>query len=604
MDLMKIFSKRINVLKKQISRKDRTSIKHPKKITRETLIILSLFIIPCMLTAGPSKSPQIEKDPTIITRAIDELKSKIPAWHEETDIPGMAIAVMDDEKIHWQQVYGHISRNKAKPITPVTIFSIQSMSKSFTALGVLFAVQDGLLDLDEPITTYLPDFTVNSIYEEHPQQKMTLRLLLAHRAGFTHEAPLGSNFDCRPHTFEEHVLSISDSWLRYPVGYRYSYSNLGIDLAGYILQKKAGMPFWEYIKRKVLDPLGMTSTTLNFDEIKKTKNRAIGHVAPQVDIPDGIPVDIPMIPAGGVYTNIPDMAKYLQFHINKGRINGKQILREDLIEEMHSVQFPERRQKAGYCLCLNKSFVSGTYFLHHGGGGYGFITSMTMYPELRIGVVTLTNLNHSRIHGGRIQEVINTLIEEKFCPTQVLPQKFDESAYTPINPNDERVKKIMGLYEINTKIGYKNEEFGIALGRDFYPLKMFLAKDGLVGTFGQFSELRFKPFIDGRPGTIVTLHRKSGDCCFYDFHKPADSQDMPGPNKREWQRYLGFYGMLTWGRMRGSGVSVTIKEGYLTWNGARCHEYLPGLFFNYNGEALDFRGTIPTARNIMLIKRR
>ncbi len=433
---------------------------------------------------------------------------------------------------------------------------------------------------------------------------MTLRLLLAHRAGFTHEAPLGSNYDCRPHTFEEHVLSISDSWLRYPVNYRYSYSNLGIDLAGYILQKKAGIPLWEYIKRIVLDPLGMTSTTLNFEEIKKTTNRAIGHVASHVNVPDGIPVDIPMIAAGGVYTNILDMAKYLQFHINKGRINGKQILREDLIEEMHSVQFPETRQKAGYCLCLNKSFVSGTYFLHHGGGGYGFITSMTMYPELKIGVVTLTNSNLSRIHGGRIQEVINTIIEEKFGPTQVLPQKFVESVYTSIDPNDERVKKIMGLYEVNTKIGYKNEEFGIALGIDFYPLEMFLGKDGLVGTLGQFSELRFKPFINGRPGTIVTLHRKSGDCRYYDFHKPDASQDKPGSNKPEWQRYLGSYGMLMWGRMRGEMVKVAIKDGYLTWNGARCHEYLPGLFFNYNGEDLDFRGTIPTARNIMLIKRR
>ena len=582
-------------------------MKHSKNLALITLVFLFLFIIPLILLADPSQSPRIEKDlsdPSIITRVIEELKSKIPSWFKETDIPGMAIAVVDDEKIHWQRVYGHTTRNKNRSIDLETIFSIQSMSKSFTALSILFAVQDGLLDLDEPITTYLPDFTVNSPYEEHPQQKMTLRLLLAHRAGFTHEAPLGGNFDCRPHTFEEHVLSISDSWLRYPVGYRYSYSNLGIDLAGYILQKKAGMPFWEYIKTKVLDPIGMTQTTLNFEEIKKTTNRAIGHVSPTSKIPDGIPVDIPMIPAGGVYTNIPDMAKYLQFHINKGRINGQQLLHKDLIEEMHTVQFPETRQKAGYCLCLLKSFVSGTYFLHHGGGGYGFITSMMMYPELKIGVVTLTNSNQSRVSGGRIQEVINTMIEEKFGPTQVLSQLFDEDPYTPIDPNDERVKKIMGLYSVNTKIGYKNEDFGIALGRDFYPLKMFLGREGLVGKFGQFSELRFKPFLNGRPGTIVTLHRKSGNCRYYDFHKPDASQDKPGPNRPEWQRHLGSYRILTWGRMGGGIVRVATRDGYLTWNGTRCHEYLPGLFFQYTGEALDFRGTIPTARNIMLIKRR
>jgi CubicO group peptidase (beta-lactamase class C family) len=579
-------------------------MRHSKNPALKTLIFLFLFIIPLILTADPSQSRKVEKDPSIITRVVEKLKSKVPGWFEATDILGMAIAVVDDEKILWQQVYGHTTRNKNRSIDPNTIFSIQSMSKSFTALGVLMAVQNGLVDLDESIITYLPDFTVNSIYEEDPQQKMTLRLLLTHRAGFTHEAPLGGNYDCRPHTFEEHVLSIANSWLRYPVGYRYSYSNLGIDLAGYILQKKAGMPFWEYIKTKVLDPLGMTQTTLNFEKIKKRTNRAIGHVSPKSLVPDGIPVDIPMIPAGGVYTNIPDMAKYLQFHIKKGQVNGNQLLRKDLIEEMHSVQFPETRQKAGYCLCLLKSFVSGTYFLHHGGGGYGFITSMTMYPELKIGVVTMTNSNNSRISGGRIQEVINKMIEEKFGPTQVLPKEFDKNLYTSIDPNDERVKKIMGLYGVNTKIGYKNKDFGIALGGDFNPLKMFLGREGLVGKFGQFSELRFKPSLNGKPGTIVTLHRKSGDCRYYDFHKPDVSLDKPGPNKPEWQKYLGSYRILAWGRMRGSIVRVATRDGYLTWNGTRCYEYLPGLFFQYTGEALDFRGTIATARNIMLIKSR
>ncbi len=114
------------------------------------------------------------------------------------------------------------------------------------------------------------------------------------------------------------------------------------------------------------------------------------------------------------------------------------------------------------------------------------------------------------------------MIEENFGPTQVLSRGFDEDPYTPIDPNNERFKKIMGLYGVNTKIEYKNEDFRI----------------------------------------------------------------------------------LTWGRMGGGIVRVATRDGYLTWNGNRCHEYLPGLFFQYTGEALDFRGTIPTARNIMLIKRR
>jgi CubicO group peptidase (beta-lactamase class C family) len=575
------------------------------KIEVKNIRILPAFLLFVLLfSCGPATSTQVEKDPALINRFVEELQSRIGRLYRKSDIPGMAVAVVDDEKILWKEVYGHTTRDESKAVDPETIFSIQSMSKSFTALGVLMAAQDGLLDLDEPITTYLPEFTVNSPFEKNPEKMMTLRILLAHRAGFTHEAPVGGNYDSRPHTFEEHILSISNTWLRYPVGYRYSYSNLGIDLAGFILQEKAGMPFWDYIKKKVLDPLGMSSSTLDFDEIKKRSNRAIGHVSAKRKVPGGIPVDIPMIPAGGVYTNILDMAEYLKFHINKGLVNGKQLLKKELLEEMHSVQFPEKKQKSGYGLCLNKSFVSQTYLLQHGGGGYGFITSMTIYPELKIGVVTLTNLEGSRISGGTVQQVINPMIMKKFGPTQVHPRDFDDTGLTPVSPEDERVKNMMGLYERNLWIGYKGKNIGVKQGRNSYPLEMYAGDEGLVGKFGENSEFRLKPALMGRPGTIVGLNRETGTCGFYDFQKPDAAVDKKGPNKPEWKKYVGVYNILVWGRMAGRTVRIETRDGYLTLDDTRCHEYLPGLFFQYNGEALDFRGTTPTYRNIMLIKRK
>ena len=103
-------------------------------------------------------------------------------------------------------------------MTADTIFSVQSMSKMFTATAVMQAVAAGRLDLDEPITTYLPGFTVHSAFEEHPERKITLRMLLSHTAGFTHEAPVGNNNELEPGDFDAHVRSISDTWLRFPVG--------------------------------------------------------------------------------------------------------------------------------------------------------------------------------------------------------------------------------------------------------------------------------------------------------------------------------------------------------------------------------------------------
>ena len=167
------------------------------------------------------------------------------------DIPGVSVCLIADDKT-WIEGFGVTDRHSNHRVRSDTLFSIQSTSKNFTATAIMLAVQQGILDLDEPITTYLPAFTVQSRFESVRQQMMTLRLLLSHRAGFTHEAPVGNNYEPAFPDFESHVRSISQTWLRFPVGERYRYSNLGVDLAGYILQVRSGNHLVERV-RGVLD---------------------------------------------------------------------------------------------------------------------------------------------------------------------------------------------------------------------------------------------------------------------------------------------------------------------------------------------------------------
>ena len=155
----------------------------------------------------------------------------------EQNVPGLAVALVDGDQVLWTQGFGHLDGDGSAPVTADTIFSVQSMSKLFTATAVMEAVGKGLVDLDVPITTYLPDFTVHSAFEEHPERKITLRMLLSHTAGFTMEASVGNNDSVDPGNFDAHCRSISDTWLRFPVGTGFAYSNLGIDLAGYILEQ-------------------------------------------------------------------------------------------------------------------------------------------------------------------------------------------------------------------------------------------------------------------------------------------------------------------------------------------------------------------------------
>jgi CubicO group peptidase (beta-lactamase class C family) len=144
-----------------------------------------------------------------------------------------------------------------------------------------------------------------------PQRKMTLRLLLSHRAGFTHEAPVGNNFDPAFPDFETHLRSISGKWLRYPVGERYRYSNLGVDLAGYILQQVAGKSFATCLKTLIFDSLQMVDSTVATDVYSRRNDRAIGHEKGYA----AVPLKTPLIPSGGVYTSARDVANYLTFRV-------------------------------------------------------------------------------------------------------------------------------------------------------------------------------------------------------------------------------------------------------------------------------------------------
>ena len=362
-----------------------------------------------------------------ISLIIEKYRQEIPDRMKTENVPGLAIAVVDGEGVLWAEGFGYSDWNRKVKVTPDTLFSIQSMSKSFTGTAAMFAAQDGLVDLDAPISTYLPDFRINSIFEEHPEQKITLRMLLSHTAGLAQEAPRGGNFDRPTPTFDQHIASISDTWLMFPVGTRYSYSNLGIDLAGYILQVRSGEPFIQYVEEKVLKPLGMSGSTLDFDRVHATSTRAIGHNPLYLGLLSPLS-EWAIIPSGGVWTTANDMACYLRFHINSGSLDGAQLLREDLAETMYTSPNEAARQ-AGYGLGIATSRAIGARELQHGGGGFGFNSNMVWYPDLKLGAVALTNSEHENLYGQILGDIIGAIIRSHYS----LYHERDANA-SPVKP--------------------------------------------------------------------------------------------------------------------------------------------------------------------------
>ena len=156
----------------------------------------------------------------------------------------------------WAEGFGFTDRSQKLRITADTPFSLQSVSKTYTATAFLRAMDQGSFTLDQPLKNALPGFKVHSRWGESEVDEITFRHLLSHWAGLCHEAPVGNNYGDWHCTFDEHVRSISDTWLKCRVGERFRYSNLGYDLVGYALQLRAGKAIPAADARGIVRALG------------------------------------------------------------------------------------------------------------------------------------------------------------------------------------------------------------------------------------------------------------------------------------------------------------------------------------------------------------
>jgi CubicO group peptidase (beta-lactamase class C family) len=362
-------------------------------------------------TSGASAAvavPAVQRDG--VAGVIASYQARIPELMAQKHIPGVAVALVDGNRVVWEQGFGSTDSDGRRPVTVNTIFSVQSMSKIFTATAVMQAVQSGRLQLDVPITRYLSGITVHSAFEPHPEQRITLRMLLSHTAGFTHEAPVGNNYEPQPGDFDAHVRSISDTWLRFPVGTGYAYSNLGIDLAGYILEQTSNKPFPVVMHDSLLAPLGMDHSTFDRALVHDCADRAAGHsglVRP--------PVDVPMTAAGGLWASAADLARFLEFQLGGGTIDGRVVLDAALIQQMRTVPAPDAGAPAGYALGVARTHWRAGQYLDlftHGGGGDGFLSDLWWLPQLQLGIAVLTNSDDHDLQGALALGILRDLVTD------------------------------------------------------------------------------------------------------------------------------------------------------------------------------------------------
>jgi CubicO group peptidase (beta-lactamase class C family) len=342
-----------------------------------------------------------------MTAERDAVASRIAELCANHAIPAVGVAVCDASGPIWSTFSGTASRGGARSVGPRTMWSLQSQSKMYTAAAVLLAVQDGLLDLDKPVRTYLPDFSVQSVFEPDAAARITLRHLLNHTAGFTHEAPIGSNFRLGPASFAAHCASIRDTWLRFPVGHHFAYSNLGVDLAAQILTTVTGGTFASHLRDRLLQPLGTERATFDHRAIARDRDRAEGHSPRRRRLPSRVP----MVASGGLWASVEDATRLASLHLSRG--GG--LIDPGLLDEQYTVT-GDRPVETGYGLGIITLRKNGMLVRGHSGGGFGFLSDTYWAPEHGIGVAVVTNTDDNPVQGQLVFELLAHLVRAAAPP--------------------------------------------------------------------------------------------------------------------------------------------------------------------------------------------
>jgi CubicO group peptidase (beta-lactamase class C family) len=170
---------------------------------------------------------------------------------KQRHLPSVTVALIDNQDVVWQGAFGLANVEKDIPATVDTVYKLWSVSKVFTAIETMRLVEEGLVDLDAPITDYLPDFSIHSRFPD--SEPITIRSILTHRSGL----PRNECHWLRDSPGDHNVLgtlveSLKDCHMAFPVSYRYKYSNIGPDTLGFIIQEMRGKRFPDYMKESLL----------------------------------------------------------------------------------------------------------------------------------------------------------------------------------------------------------------------------------------------------------------------------------------------------------------------------------------------------------------
>jgi CubicO group peptidase (beta-lactamase class C family) len=315
-----------------------------------------------------------------LAQSTDKVDDYVQGVMKERKIPGIALLVVQDNKVVLSKGYGFSNVELQVPVKPETVFQSGSMGKQFTAAAVMMLVEEGKIGLEDPLTKYFPEAPA-------AWKNVTVRQLLSHTGGFT-DYP--EKFDFRRDRTENEILkAIQAVPLAYPPGTKWAYSNLGYATLGILIHRASGKFYGDFLQERVFGPLGMTTTRIISEE-DIIPNRAAGYrlVKGQLKNQEWVSPTLNTTADGSLYFSILDLEKW-----DAALTQGK-LLKKSSFDQMWTIaKLKDGKPNSGnYGFGWFLENIHGHPIIEHEGAWQGFNTSINRYVKDKLTVVVLTNL--------------------------------------------------------------------------------------------------------------------------------------------------------------------------------------------------------------------
>lgn len=338
------------------------------------------------------------------------VRDAVAAWH----LPGLAIAVVQDDKVVFVRGYGVKDLDKPGAVTPDTLFELGSTTKAFTATALAMLADEKVLSWDDPVRKWVPGFRISDACTD---TNITLRDIVSHRSGVARHDEL---WDYSDYGRAELIRRIGLMKTLAPLRTRYEYNNIMFVTAGEAAANAATTSWEDLIRTRIFAPLEMTGSRITFAEWLKAEHANGYHwdVASSRPVPQTMRNYDAIAPAGTIKSSARDMAQWLRFQLAGGAIGDKRLLSRDALEETREPQtiiplgpgtrllYPDQHF-ANYAMGWNVSDYHGQLLIAHGGALNGFRSNVALLPSRNFGIAILTNVGR----GNALSAIRNTLID-------------------------------------------------------------------------------------------------------------------------------------------------------------------------------------------------